>query len=52
LRGSRIALVFQDPFSVLNPSLRIGEQVGEGLIYHRGFSAERAFARANQRRAG
>src|SRR3954451_11883563 len=37
LRGSRIALVFQDPFSVLNPSLRIGEQVGEGLIHHRGF---------------
>ncbi|HTN10887.1 MAG TPA: hypothetical protein VL154_07930 [Acetobacteraceae bacterium] len=51
MRGSRIALVFQD-LLVLNPSLRIGEQVGEGLIYHRGFSAERAFARANQRRAG
>jgi peptide/nickel transport system ATP-binding protein len=46
LRGSRIGLVFQDPFSVLNPSLRIGEQVGEGLIYHRGFSPQRAFARA------
>src|SRR3954471_23786361 len=46
LRGSRIGLVFQDPFSVLNPSLRIGEQVGEGLVFHRGFSAERAFARA------
>jgi peptide/nickel transport system ATP-binding protein len=46
LRGSRIGLVFQDPFSVLNPSLRIGEQVGEGLVFHRGFSEERAFARA------
>ena len=46
LRGSRMALVFQDPFSVLNPSLRIGEQVGEGLVYHRDFSTERAFARA------
>jgi peptide/nickel transport system ATP-binding protein len=46
LRGSRIGLVFQDPFSVLNPSLRIGEQVGEGLIHHRGFSPQRAFARA------
>src|SRR3977135_935972 len=44
LRGSRIGLVFQDPFSVLNPSLRIGEQVGEGLVYHRGFSPQRAFA--------
>jgi peptide/nickel transport system ATP-binding protein len=46
LRGSRIGLVFQDPFSVLNPSLRIGDQVGEGLIHHRGFSPQRAFARA------
>ncbi|PZN94197.1 MAG: peptide ABC transporter ATP-binding protein [Hyphomicrobiales bacterium] len=46
LRGSRIGLVFQDPFSVLNPSLRIGDQVGEGLVHHRGFTTERAFARA------
>ena len=30
--AARIGLVFQDPFSVLNPSLRIGEQVGEGLV--------------------
>ncbi|PTM43343.1 ABC transporter ATP-binding protein [Bosea sp. 124] len=46
LRGSRIGLVFQDPFSVLNPSLRIGDQVGEGLVHHRGYTPERAFTRA------
>ncbi len=46
LRGTRVSLVFQDPFSVLNPSLRIGEQVGEGLVYHRGFSRAQATARA------
>src|SRR5436190_11485568 len=46
LRGKRITLVFQDPFSVLNPSLRIGEQVGETLVHHRGFSAAQALARA------
>ena len=46
LRGTRVSLVFQDPFSVLNPSLRIGDQVGEGLIYHRGFSRGEARARA------
>jgi len=46
LRGTRVSLVFQDPFSVLNPSLRIGEQVGETLVHHRGFSAAQAFARA------
>jgi peptide/nickel transport system ATP-binding protein len=46
LRGRRMALVFQDPFSVLNPSLRVGEQIGEGLVYHRGLSREEALARA------
>jgi peptide/nickel transport system ATP-binding protein len=46
IRGGKIGLVFQDPFSVLNPSLRIGEQVGEGLVYHRGYSGAQAFARA------
>src|SRR5262245_53236892 len=48
LRGARIAVVFQDPFSVLNPSLRIAEQVGEGLVYHKGFSKQAALARATQ----
>ena len=46
LRGSRVSLVFQDPFSVLNPSLRIGEQVGETLVHHRGFSPAQAQARS------
>src|SRR5947209_9688951 len=46
LRGARVSLVFQDPFSFLNPSLRIGEQVGEGLVHHRGFTTAQAQARA------
>src|SRR5215813_9298453 len=46
LRGARMALVFQDPFSVLNPAMRIGEQIGDGLVYHRGLSRARALARA------
>ncbi|MBN8944819.1 MAG: ABC transporter ATP-binding protein [Rhizobiales bacterium] len=46
LRGSRLGLVFQDPFSVLNPSLPIGDQVGEGLIHHRGFTKAQAQVRA------
>src|SRR5436190_956730 len=46
LRGTRVSLVFQDPFSVLNPSLRIGDQVGEGLVHHRGFSVTQAYDRA------
>ena len=50
MRGSRMSLVFQDPFSVLNPSLRIGEQVGEALVHHRGHTRA-AGARACHRAA-
>jgi peptide/nickel transport system ATP-binding protein len=46
LRGAGMALVFQDPFSVLNPSLRVGAQIGEGLVAHRGLTRAAARARA------
>ncbi|MBL8670654.1 MAG: ABC transporter ATP-binding protein [Alphaproteobacteria bacterium] len=38
MRGPKLALVFQDPFTALNPSLRVGAQIGEGLVHHRGIS--------------
>ncbi|GAA1852019.1 dipeptide ABC transporter ATP-binding protein [Brevibacterium marinum] len=34
LRGSDIAMVFQDPLSALTPVYTIGEQISEGLIIH------------------
>ena len=34
VRGIEISMIFQDPLSALNPLMRIGEQVEEGLIYH------------------
>ncbi|MBY0330590.1 MAG: ABC transporter ATP-binding protein [Acetobacteraceae bacterium] len=46
LRGLRIGTVFQDPAAALNPALRIGLQVAEPLVQHRGLSARAAHGRA------
>ncbi|WP_201863230.1 ABC transporter ATP-binding protein [Microvirga soli] len=35
IRGDRIAMVFQDPTSTLNPVLRIGDQIAEVFQWHR-----------------
>jgi oligopeptide/dipeptide ABC transporter ATP-binding protein len=33
-RGSPVAIVFQDPLSFLNPVMRIGRQIDEGVVRH------------------
>jgi len=54
LRGDRIAMVFQEPMTSLNPSYTVGEQIIEVLVRHRGLSerAARERAIALLRRAG
>jgi peptide/nickel transport system ATP-binding protein len=45
LRGDRLAMIFQEPTTSLNPSYSIGEQIAESLIRHRGLSRANARAR-------
>ncbi|MGB7652455.1 MAG: ABC transporter ATP-binding protein, partial [Acidimicrobiales bacterium] len=45
-RGRRVALIPQDPMSSLNPTTKIGRQIGEGLRIHEGASDEEATKRA------
>ena len=35
VRGGRIAMIFQEPMTSLNPVMTVGEQVGEGLQQHK-----------------
>ncbi|WP_128254409.1 ABC transporter ATP-binding protein [Falsirhodobacter deserti] len=46
VRGARIAMIFQDPSSSLNPVHRIGRQIGESLALHRGLRGAAARAEA------
>ena len=46
LRGDRMAMIFQEPMTSLNPVQTIGEQVAEPLRIHRGLSRAQANARA------
>ncbi len=48
VRGGRVAMIFQDPASALNPVQRVGRQVGEALKLHRGMDDKAA--RAETRR--
>jgi len=46
IRGGKMAMVYQDPMSSLNPVLRIGEQLMEVPIIHQGASRAEARSRA------
>ncbi|MFC5650357.1 ABC transporter ATP-binding protein [Paenibacillus solisilvae] len=46
LRGNKIAMIFQEPMSALNPLFKIGEQIIEVLMRHRELSRREAHAKA------
>ncbi len=46
VRGNRIAMIFQDPMTSLNPVLTIGRQLTEGMQLHLGMDKEQSRKRA------
>ena len=46
IRANRIAMIFQDPMTSLNPYLRVSDQMAEVLVQHKGMSKRKAVAEA------
>ena len=46
IRTNRMAIIFQDPMTSLNPYMRISEQMAEVLTLHKGFSKREALAQS------
>jgi oligopeptide/dipeptide ABC transporter ATP-binding protein len=46
IRGAKIAMIFQEPMTSLNPVYRVGDQIVEGLRRHRGMGKAEARERA------
>jgi peptide/nickel transport system ATP-binding protein len=43
IRGDRMAMVFQEPMTALNPVMTVGDQVTETLVVHQGLTRQAAF---------
>lgn len=45
-RGNKISMVFQDPMTSLNPTMKVGKQIVEGILKHEDISKEEAKQKA------
>ncbi|NNH64024.1 ABC transporter ATP-binding protein [Rhizobium laguerreae] len=48
VRGGEIGMIFQNPISHLDPVMRIGDQIAEGIRYHQGLNTREARAAATE----
>lgn len=48
IRGAKISMIFQDPFTSLNPVYTIGDQIAEAISLHQGLNKKDAFNEAIQ----
>ncbi|WP_316858936.1 ABC transporter ATP-binding protein [uncultured Cohaesibacter sp.] len=46
IRGSKVGMIFQDPMTSLNPFMKIGAQLVEGIIYHKRLKRSEAMKQA------
>lgn len=46
INGKRIAMIFQDPMTSLDPTMPIGKQIIEGMLWHRRATKQEAWAKA------
>jgi peptide/nickel transport system ATP-binding protein len=46
MRGGRMGMIFQEPMTALNPAMRIGDQIAEGIVAHKDVSYSEARAEA------
>ena len=48
MRGDQVAMIFQEPMTSLNPAFRIGDQIAETILRHRGGGRPAAMQRAEE----